>query len=774
MFRSLLLLTLLVTSTVASATQSVTMQLNWKHQFQAAGYYAAKAQGYYEAAGLDVTIREKHDGDNVYQMVADGEVEFGLGSSEVMIKHAEGMPLVILGVILQDSPRVLVSLERPDLRSPQDLANKKLSIASYDHEIFAFLRREGLDANDYQAQPIEYSIEKLIKGDIDAQLVFSTDELYLLQQQQIRFNVFSPRSAGIEFYGDNFYTSSQLIEQDPNLVEAFRDATVKGWKYAMSHKEEIVQLIYQDYSQRLSPDHLRFEAREMFRLMNIPYVEPGYMNYWRWRHIADRYAELGLLPEGYDFNDMMYSIENYSLALQSYQKAVWFIFAGFVITLLAGIYVYRLNRELQRRKVELTQLAHFDTLTGLHNRNVIQQLTEHELKNSNRHQRTMALMLLDLDQFKEVNDTLGHKAGDELLCQVSQRLRESVRDSDIIARLGGDEFVIVLTSINSGSDAAKVSNLLLERLSQPYQIDNDEARVSASIGIATYPDNGKGYDQLLQRADQAMYMAKARGRNRACYFQQSMLEASSKRHSMIVDLHDAVSHNQFVPYYQAIVALDSGDIVMVEAQTRWRSAKRGLLNSAEFMPLAEEIGLQSKINGTMILSAAKQSAYWPQAPICLPLCANLLLEESDSIELLLQPSAPKLCFLINEQLQGSTEPQLQQALDKLAQHGHQLVVENFGNSQASLSTLQRQGLACIKLDSALIADIDNSPTIANLCEAMVLMAHKLGLKVIAQGVDTEQQRQKVMQIGCDYGQGLLFSLPMEATPFAQQHLPESQ
>lgn len=277
----------------AAPLRAVTVQLNWKHQFQFAGYYAALAQGYYRQAGFDVTLREAVTGEDPIQQVLQGKAEFGVGASELVYHRAQGEPVVALAVILQHSPLVL--LARKPFDNIHALSGQKIMLTPHETELFAYLRHEGV--GNWQGVPHSFQVQDLVEGKVAALSGYSTDEPFVLDEQKFAYFKFTPRATGIDFYGDTLFTLENVIHDQPEAVEKFRQATLKGWQYAMAHPAEVADLILTRYSQRHTRAHLLFEAAEMQRLMQPELVPVGQMHAGRWQAIAQVYADLGMIDK---------------------------------------------------------------------------------------------------------------------------------------------------------------------------------------------------------------------------------------------------------------------------------------------------------------------------------------------------------------------------------------------------------------------------------------------------------------------------------------------
>ena len=304
--RSLALLGLLLLSFSAAGADKVRLQLKWQHQFQFAGYYAAQEQGYYRNAGLEVEILPATPGEDPVRQVIEGKAEFGVGSTELLLLRDQGLPLVVLAVIFQHSPLALMTLKEDGIQTIHDLAGRKVMIERGAAELHAYLRQEGIAADKFTRVPHTFDVQALLSGAVDAMSVYVTDEPFALKQAGRDYLLYSPRAVGIDFYGDNLFTTEDFMRRQPELVKRFREASLKGWEYAMQHQGEVAQLIHDRYSQRHGLEHLRFEARQMEPLLQTALIEVGHMNPGRWRNIAEVYAELGMLRRDFDLTDFLY------------------------------------------------------------------------------------------------------------------------------------------------------------------------------------------------------------------------------------------------------------------------------------------------------------------------------------------------------------------------------------------------------------------------------------------------------------------------------------
>ena len=425
--------------------------------------------------------------------------------------------------------------------------------------------------------------------------------------------------------------------------------------------------------------------------------------------------------------------------------------------------------------------ANYDTLTGLPNRRMMLEHLASEIKKSDRNVRHFALMFIDLDFFKEVNDTLGHDMGDLLLIQTAERLKKSIRDVDVVSRLGGDEFTVVLTDIKDHKGVERVAQNILTRIAEPYQLADETAYISASIGITLYPDDAIDVENLLKHADQAMYAAKEQGRNRFNYFTPSMQEYAKYRMRLIQDLRQAVAKKEFEVYYQPIVELATGNVHKAEALIRWHHNERGQVSPAEFIPIAEDTGMIVDIGNWVFEQAARQSVLWRERygkviQISVNKSPIQFRDEgtgfAEWIALLseLNISDSGICIEITEGLLLDASMGVAEKLLAYRDAGVQVSLDDFGTGYSSLAYLKRFDIDYLKIDQSFTRNLTTDENDMSLCEAIIVMAHKLGMKVIAEGVETEAQRQLLLQVGCDYGQGYLFSRPALPQVFAERYL----
>lgn len=440
-----------------------------------------------------------------------------------------------------------------------------------------------------------------------------------------------------------------------------------------------------------------------------------------------------------------------------------------------------LNDNLTASQQIIWQKTHLDPLTNLPNRYMFVNHLNHAIQTAEHHNHVFALLFLDLDLFKEVNDTLGHNLGDRLLQQVGQRLQECLSNNDVLARLGGDEFMILLPSISEQYNASHVAECILRRLTEPFLLDDEVIYISCSIGISLYPDDAKTAELLLKNVDQAMYAAKNDGRNRYHYFTAAMQETAQRRMRVISDLRTALTEQQLVVYYQPIVNLTTGEVTKAEALIRWQHPVRGLIAPAEFIPLAEQTGMICDIGNWVFQEVAQQVASWrSQYNIELQVSINKspiqFRDDNDTFNKWyaylqqLKLSSNAIAIEITEGLLLDASPKVQKVLLNYRNAGIQVSLDDFGTGYSSLAYLKKFSIDYVKIDQSFTKNLCPDSDDLALCEAIIVMAHKLNIAVIAEGVETVKQRQLLVAAGCDYAQGYLYSKPVPADEFARLFL----
>jgi diguanylate cyclase (GGDEF)-like protein/PAS domain S-box-containing protein len=442
------------------------------------------------------------------------------------------------------------------------------------------------------------------------------------------------------------------------------------------------------------------------------------------------------------------------------------------------IAVAQRTAELQQAKARAQHLADHDALTGLPNRRLLEDRLRQALALSQRNRKQTAVMFIDLDRFKPINDSLGHAVGDVLLKEVSQRLVNQLREGDTICRIGGDEFVVVLPEVRRSSDAAQVAQKVIEQVSQAVMIDERELAVSCSVGIAVFPDDGRDAETLIRNADAAMYHAKELGRSNYQFFTEQMNQAASRRLALETDLRRALARDELRVHYQRIVHAQSGAVMGHEALARWQHPERGLLPPSEFIQIAEESGLILKI-GEWVLREACRWATFIGAERGLQVSVNLSPRQFND---------PRLSHMVAEALKDTglpprlleleiTETLAMQHTDvtlttlkRLKKLGVSIAIDDFGTGYSSLAYLRRFPVDKVKIDRAFVADAPDDREQGAIVSAIVALAHALDIEVIGEGVETAAQKEFLRRCGCDYLQGFLVGRPEDAESAARDYL----
>jgi len=427
-------------------------------------------------------------------------------------------------------------------------------------------------------------------------------------------------------------------------------------------------------------------------------------------------------------------------------------------------------KRLQCSRARLTHLAGHDALTGLSNRSAFNQHVAEMIEQARSNERLMALLYMDMDNFKTINDSLGHSAGDELINAIANRLKQVVRDADILCRQSGDEFVMALADIDEVQTAVNVANRMREVVSQPFELSSKQLLTSLSVGISVFPVDGADADTLMRKAEMAMFHAKKAGRNTHFVHRDDLIPDTHERLDIEQALRLALARDELVLHYQPIIALKDNRLVGAEALLRWQHPEHGLLGPDRFMDVAEQSGLIVEIGEWVLNKACREAAHWqaqglPQLPVSVNLSAvqirrdNLVAMVSKALEDS-GLTANLLELELTESMLLEKSDQFLQLLHDLKQLGVGLAIDDFGTGYSNLSYLQRFQVDRLKVDKSFVRDLSSNEQNRAIVTAVIQMAHSLKLKVTAEGIEHQLVQRILKSLGCDHAQGYLFSKPM--------------
>ncbi len=532
---SLLLILLTLWSPASTLAESdnkpirdITLQLKWLHQFQFSGYYMAIEKGYYKDAGLNVKVVERTPNSVPVEQLLSGQVEFAVADAGTLLYRATGMPIVALAAIFQHSPSILLANANTGIQSLSDLRGQavRLSSSFNNVELETMFNNAGIAIDELIPVAIDDPVENFISGKTKGLNAYTTNEPFFFQQLGVPLTAFRPRDYGVDFYGDILTTTENLIRLEPELVQNFLQASLKGWEYAIVHPEETVNIILEKYnSQNKTREHLDFEAQESIKLIMPDIVPVGYMNEERWQHIAEILTEQGYIKNSIDLSKFIYEPENtisiWTL-LQSFTREITLIFTALIaIFLVVHIFGLRTQVKLRTKALMETNIkyqneARTDALTGLPNRRHFMEVFARDVEQARRNEGILSVIMADIDHFKEVNDTYGHAAGDEALKRVAQVLRSNTRKGDFFARFGGEEFVISCPNTEESEVKQLAERLRLDLENTQVIFNGYTFSITISLGLTSL-QSSDDEKQLLHRADLALYEAKLGGRNRSVY-----------------------------------------------------------------------------------------------------------------------------------------------------------------------------------------------------------------------------------------------------------------
>jgi len=676
---------------------------------------------------------------------------------------------------------VLLDLGLPDscgIDTLQKIQQKKQAMPVI---VLTGLSDEKLSAEAISSGAQDY----LVKGKIDSEVLYRTIR-YSIKRKQAEETIRKAKelSDALNSLGNVIYSTLDIeIIMKKVVVEAAQAIGADGSSIGLFQGDSIViTYMYnmpRDFSgQHLSPDEakdIHYAASVRDAVVFNSATPDDRINVYFWDHFGIR----SMLAAPLIIRDKVIGV----ICFYCFSSAFSFteIYVDFVRKLSKAISVALENVGLyeDRRRMEekISHLAHHDELTGLPNRRLFASLLTLELAQSRRYKQKMAIFFLDLDQFKDINDTLGHAAGDELLKDVADRLKSTIRESDTVARIGGDEFNIMLPNIGHVEDIADIARKIVECFQKPFMIAGHELHMTTSIGISIYPDDGAGIDALLRNADIAMYHAKKEGRNTYQFYNPEINVRSVERIRLDNWLRNSIKRGELSVYYQPQVDIKTGKIVCAEALVRWRHPGMGLLDAAQFIPLAEETGFVTVIDEWVLQTVCAQARSWQDAGLttgCLTVNMSARLLQStelvDKVSRILGETEVLPDFIhleITESMAMKNIGRTAARLKELSDMGIRIYIDDFGIGYSSLNYLKRLPIDCLKIDKSFIQDIAIDSDDRAIISAVTAMAHKMKIKVIAEGVETEEQLSFLRLAGCDEMQGFLYSRALPAEEFEE-------
>ena len=497
-----------------SSNEKIRVQLSWHHQFQFAGYYAAIAKGFYQNKGIDVELNPIQQGMSPVTEVINNRAQFSLSGVGLLVDLVEGKKISAIAATFQNSPKVFLTTELSKIKQIQDIKGKRvmLSPGNQSLELLVLLKKVEL-MHEIDRLESSFNINDLVKGNTDIFNAYLSNEPYQLEHMGVKPKIFNPKDYGIDFYGDVIFATQKYIKENPEIVAAFHEATIEGWKYAINHPEELINIILKDYKTTKTKDHLRYEANIIRELMLLDVVEIGHMNKTRWIRNLEQLKSIGLIKQPINLDDFIYKAP---ISINYLDYLHWIIIGILVIVIAILLLVYyafinnSLRIEVKRRsKAEKNALfkATHDPLTGLPNRYLFEDRLDRILIQKQRRDITPLMIFMDLDNFKQVNDRFGHDKGDQLLTKIGSTLSNCLREEDTCARIAGDEFIILINECSSIDEAKEIAERIMDALESLFKESDPTHILSASMGIL-FLDTIKSSLELYKQADELMYKAK--------------------------------------------------------------------------------------------------------------------------------------------------------------------------------------------------------------------------------------------------------------------------
>ncbi len=510
---------------------NITLQLNWKHQFQFAGYYMAKELGYYKDAGINLKIKEYSQGIDRITEIEKNRAQFAIGRSDLIIDRAKGKDLVALGAIYQHSPLMLLVRSDSGINTLHDLKNKKVMIttdAKSSASVIAMLNSQNIQLSDIIVQKHSFDINDLINKKTDAMASYISNEPYLLDSKNIPYKIFHPKDYGFDLYNDLLFTTSDFIEKHPKLTKDFFDATIKGWEYAFNNITKTAQLIHRKYNtQNKSLIQLIWEGEELKKLAfheNSRHI--GCLDKDKLQKIVEIYKIMGLIHKDIDLDPFVYKHNDHEvLKLKLFHRDIYLYSSILILSIIGFISIVfyltikrkwlhtkkDLEKEIEEKTREILQQTYIDPLTDIQNRKAYVKKIDELFNEYKRYATIFSIILIDIDDFKQINDNYGHRAGDNVLIEFARLISSHLRESDFFYRIGGEEFIVLLphTDLQNGHTLAEKLRKVIE---EELTIIKNKT-VTISLGLTQVNENDNE-DTLYKRVDKFLYDSKTSGKNK--------------------------------------------------------------------------------------------------------------------------------------------------------------------------------------------------------------------------------------------------------------------
>ncbi len=766
----------------ADSLEKIKLQLQWKYQYQFAGFIMAKELGYYKDVGLDVELIE-YNNSVIMQDLEDHKIDYAITNSNISYTNKTLRDVTLVATYFQKSPLILIT--QKDIKSIMDVKNKKIMI-SQDNITNSSLGIlfEYFDINSKNNTIVNpsFNINDFIEKKVDIVTAFRSNELYILNNKKIPYNVIDPIEYGFSTNAINLFVSHDRIKNNPQQIDDFLAATKKGWEYALTNIKEVAKLIHNKYQPNKSLEHLIYEGKITKELMLLNLYEIGEINK---DFVFKTYRTL-IKENRLNKNQVPDTLLLKRETLQTWVKERYIQRTEYTFAILTSIFfililvlilfwALQIKNEMKKRIIaeeDLKHLAEHDPLTGLPNRMLFLDRLAQAIKNAARFNENIAVLYIDLDHFKEVNDSLGHKVGDILLKEVSDKLKTNIRQSDTVARLGGDEFIIILDHFSSLDIINSVVQNIMNSLKEPLLIENQEIYVTLSLGISVYPNDGRNADTLIKNADAAMYKAKEDGRNSHQFYTRDMTDKAMERIILETKLRQSLAKNEMELYYQPQINSQTNKIIGMEALIRWNDPTNGLVLPNAFIPLAEETGFILELEEWTMKEAIKQFKAWNKAglyPGTLSLNLSVVRLEQDGFiesvqEILQEHQCKENCFsfeVTESQIMRNPEKSIKN-LTILNALGVKLSIDDFGTGHSSLAYLKQLPVHKLKIDRSFVRDLATDSNDREITKTIIAMAKNLNLEVIAEGVETQEQLDLLTQYECNEVQGYFYHRPAPA------------